>query len=114
MWRHIYGWLELNGLWLAVIGWSVTGLLGLAVAQIKPLRKRLFHFLTPEEVRKLPDLLNTNTPGGLGDLMQELRRLPVADAAATHASEEHHRQYDENEEDRVDHHAKNDGHGEDE
>lgn len=82
----VYHWLETNGLWFTVVGWAITGLLGIVVAKVKWLRKRVFHFLTPEEIRDLPTLLDTNTPGGLGDVAQALRELLAENQTAPKAS----------------------------
>lgn len=100
-----YRWLETNGLWFTIVSWAVTGLLGVAVAKIKPLRRKVFHFLTPEEVRDLPRLLDVDTPGGLGDLAIELRKqnelleraLPAA-VSANRASEDHDDSQDDQQE----------------
>lgn len=70
-----WGWLVANGLWHDLVGWAVftvcTGTL--AWWKARPwVREHL------ERQRRIADLLDTDTPGGLADVHAALRNLEHA------------------------------------
>lgn len=69
LWVHIYWWLENNNLWKACVAWGVGLTLNASWAV------RLWIKQQREAKRKheaLMDQLNTETPGGLGELKRML------------------------------------------
>lgn len=65
-WVHIYWWLENNNLWKAVVAWSVGLSLNAAWA-IRVWIKQKQHN------KAVLDKLDTETPGGLGEIKKMIR-----------------------------------------
>lgn len=68
-WTAIYGWLEdQGGLWKAVVGYAVLGILGWIVGVLPWRRSR-------QTQKEIADKLDTTTPGGLTDLVNAVNKL---------------------------------------
>jgi hypothetical protein len=70
-----YNWLVDNGLWKSAVGWVIGVLLGAASAWIPFKRHR-------KAQDQVIDLLRTDTPGGLGTLVEAIQQRSNTDAAS--------------------------------
>lgn len=77
-WHTIYAWLDNDGgLWKAVIGfWIVAGFSWLV--GVLPWRR------SRKVQKQIADRLDTNTPGGLADLVKAIEKLAERDAREDH------------------------------
>lgn len=74
----LYLWLEFDGdLWRAVVEFSVFGILGWIVGVLPWRRSR-------KTQKQIADSLNTDTPGGLTDLVKAIGKLAERDVDEDH------------------------------
>lgn len=69
-WIHIYWWLESNNLWKACVAWSVGLLLNAAWAIRLWIRQK---HEAAERHKAVMNALDTETPGGLGEIKKIIR-----------------------------------------